>query len=413
MPSRILELRQKLSGSFNNENSLTYVRTHVKAVDGLLSGEKLNINLLPDSLLNTKRFAGTISGTTNFGTVLSIIQAYNNNVESLYAGSYLIANGSVTVNATTGHIVQYNDDSEASATTVKLENGDHLFLVKKDGSAFTWSETPTEPTTGTIKYFDSVEALGAYVIAAAGEKAVLCGFTLIPSSLAEYNSAAGKQDITIADPSYDNFQGLAQAIKETPAWESGDGYSGTVFKVTITGAGTAYYKMVSNGVGEAKYYNSVQNTSQYIWGVVNNTYNLATTSKSGLMSAADKAKLDSLYNYQHPGYSARNLDGGDIQFVADLTVDTLGHVTGASLATIRSASESVSGVVQLSNNTEALAGSIDNKALSPKRAKEMIDKFGSLKQYGVITTSANLTAANNAHPDNAFALFETGITPSI
>lgn len=60
-------------------------------------------------------------------------------------------------------------------------------------------------------------------------------------------------------------------------------------------------------------------------------YDEATTSKSGLLSSTDKAKLDSIAEgankYVHPSYTTR--DNG----IYKITVDNTGHVSGATLVT--------------------------------------------------------------------------------
>lgn len=56
--------------------------------------------------------------------------------------------------------------------------------------------------------------------------------------------------------------------------------------------------------------------------------------------------------YVHPNYTPRNIDGSGLQFVQDFTSDNLGHVTGAVLGTIPSATTSVIGVVRFATSGE-------------------------------------------------------------
>jgi len=84
-------------------------------------------------------------------------------------------------------------------------------------------------------------------------------------------------------------------------------------------------------------------TTMQRWGAVNNTYGTATTSSPGIMSAADKSKLDGIATganaYTHPTHPGDdiNLDTGaltgatvisDLDF--NITSDTQGHITDAN-----------------------------------------------------------------------------------
>ena len=88
-------------------------------------------------------------------------------------------------------------------------------------------------------------------------------------------------------------------------------------------------------------WDSSTDTAQY--SVINNTYAAATTTTAGVMSAADKTKLDgiasSANNYTHPTYDGDdiNLDTGaltgatvisDLDF--NITSDSQGHITDAN-----------------------------------------------------------------------------------
>lgn len=70
-------------------------------------------------------------------------------------------------------------------------------------------------------------------------------------------------------------------------------------------------------------------------------------------------------NYVHPTQSGISLDGGGLSFVSDITVNTLGHVTAASLSTIQSASTSQLGVVELATSAEVITGTDTTRAVTP------------------------------------------------
>lgn len=413
--SRILEIRQKKNGSFNDSNSLVYVKTHKSAVIGLLDGsDKIDISILPNSILGASKNAGSIDANITLANALSAIASAMNNQTSLYAGSFLISNGTNQVSSSTGHTIQYNDENGPSyADSATLEHGDHLYLISSNTNTYKWDEVPSKPS-GTIKYYESIAARNEDNITGVGTNAAVTGFMLVSTNQAGYDAAPSKGTVTLGVGDSPTFDNICKAIEAEglQSWEGGDGITGSGIRVTVDGGFHYYYIMGPNGTGGSiKYYTSAVNNNQYIWGVINNTTPLATNTTAGLMSGADKNKLNSLFNYSHPTGGANvNLDGGDIQFVADLTVNNLGHVTAASLGTIRSSSTSATGIVQLATTGEAQTGTNTTKALTVAAGKALVDRFGSLKQYGTIANDGSV--ANNNHPDEAFALFETGITPA-
>ena len=70
-------------------------------------------------------------------------------------------------------------------------------------------------------------------------------------------------------------------------------------------------------------------------------------------------------NYVHYTQSAISIDGGGLDFVADVEVNTEGHVTSISTATIQNASTTQKGVVELATNTEATTGTDTARAVTP------------------------------------------------
>ena len=98
------------------------------------------------------------------------------------------------------------------------------------------------------------------------------------------------------------------------------------------------------------------------------TYNTATTSENGLMSSADKTKLDGITtganNYTHPTYTARTGKPtanqtpafGGTATVSQITSDATGHITGATDRTIKIpntvASTSANGLMSSTDKTK-------------------------------------------------------------
>ena len=98
---------------------------------------------------------------------------------------------------------------------------------------------------------------------------------------------------------------------------------------TSSAAGTAGYAPAPTAGASNRYLRS-----DGTWAVppdTNTTYTVATTSKNGLMSSADKTKLDGIASgankYTHPSYTARSSG------LYKITVDSQGHVSSVSNVT--------------------------------------------------------------------------------
>lgn len=133
------------------------------------------------------------------------------------------------------------------------------------------------------------------------------------------------------------------------------------------------------------------------WAVINNTYADATIFKKGVVKLAaeddgvsgisttvamtPKATVAAINAraYSHPTYTAKEETFSDVETLSWLHVNSLGHVTSFAKRAIRVASESQTGVIQLASSSEAKAATEVTKAISPLRAKEMIDKFASIE----------------------------------
>ena len=135
----------------------------------------------------------------------------------------------------------------------------------------------------------------------------------------------------------------------------------------------------------------------YTWGIINNTYRDATTSLKGIVRLATeqdgingtsttvamtpKSTVAAINAraYSHPTHTAKNETFSAVETLSALSVNSLGHVTSFAKQAIRVASESQTGVIRLASSSEAKAATVDTKAISPLRAKEMIDKFASIE----------------------------------
>ena len=101
-----------------------------------------------------------------------------------------------------------------------------------------------------------------------------------------------------------------------------------------------------------KVYQAISYSNKHIWGVINNNYDVATTTSSGLMSSVDKIKLDNLNNYIHPSYTTRSIDTSGVDVLDTFTSDAAGHVTTISTRTLPNATTGAAGVMSAADKTK-------------------------------------------------------------
>lgn len=281
----VVDLRQKTT-TFSGDEQLRYVRTHVKAVDGLLDeSDMIDINLIPGELKHGLKHGTNISWSVSlsdsFAHIYDKLELYN---PSVVEGMYCIIDIGGQFIVPAGHIVTNGDDG---------------------GGAI----------TGGASVLITLE----------------------------------KNDWVI--------------------------------------------------------YSGVDASDNKLWAIVNQNYPEATITASGLMSATDKVKLNSLFNYDHPtdGIDV-SLVGSTIKFVSSLSTDEYGHIESASLATIQTGSESQLGVLQLATQTNIRGATLDTtKAISEARAMDVIHYNNFIKTYD------NVEAANASlyHGEGAYVFIKT------
>lgn len=133
------------------------------------------------------------------------------------------------------------------------------------------------------------------------------------------------------------------------------------------------------------------------WGIINNTYQDATTAVKGVVKLATeangtdgtletvamtpKATLAAINAraYSHPTHTAISISAAANETISGVTVNDKGHTTAFTKQTIRSGNETQNGLLQLATTAEAKAATEISKAASPARVKEMIDKFASIE----------------------------------
>ena len=120
----------------------------------------------------------------------------------------------------------------------------------------------------------------------------------------------------------------------------------------------------------------------------NTTYSVATTSSNGLMSAADKKKLDGIAananNYTHPSYT--NKASG----LYKITVDALGHVSAATAV----AKSDITALGIPAQDTTYSTATTSTSGLMSAADKKKLDGIASGANKTVIDSALNSTSTN-------------------
>jgi len=148
-----------------------------------------------------------------------------------------------------------------------------------------------------------------------------------------------------------------------------------------------------------------------LWQIVNHTYPLVTTTAAGLMSAADKLKLNGLSSHPTGGANV-NITLSGLQKLAKLIVNDLGHVTEATIESIQSGTEEQAGVLQLATQQEVRSATVlATKPVSKERVADVVRFIQAIKIYdGQATEAGNLSDANASleHGEGALVLIKVG-----
>jgi uncharacterized protein YqgV (UPF0045/DUF77 family) len=114
------------------------------------------------------------------------------------------------------------------------------------------------------------------------------------------------------------------------------------------------------------------------------TLNGATDTLAGIMTAADKIKLDGLTNYSHPTQTAIDVDTIDatMNVIEKITVDTLGHVTAVGTKTLATATITTDGILSAADKLklEGLLGPQTTFPIDTNTFDGHLITIGGLKQ---------------------------------
>lgn len=416
-----------------------FVATDVAAVNRLLdSNGKININLMHASLLNSKKPIGTINANTNFATLLTAIDAYNGAGNTiLRGGSYFIANGRFTISASAGHIVAYSDETGLPETELTINRGDHLFYIQGGVDSF-WITTasPSGETNLNTRIYADENELASNPPSGAITKAIVDNIKItdlgatassLPWGTASYfNYPSGVdsvQDLHLI------LNGLLSGDATFMDWWN-DYYTDATFNTFYlkcdSGYGNAYYKIEDNSLTKSLsqktyYVAEVSGTYTHRWGIINNTYELATVESAGLMASADKIKLNALYNYEHHSQAAISINTSGVDVIDIMSVDAEGHVTSASKRPLPNVVSGGAAGVMTGADKARLDGMADNatkntaassaevrlgtdnvKFVTPQMAKEAHNWYGNAQYFASLATANAL-----AHPAGTMAFIKT------
>jgi 3,4-dihydroxy-2-butanone 4-phosphate synthase len=346
------ELRQNTGSAFAD---ILYLKTIPAMVDGLLVGGKIADNLLPSYVFGGMRFAGTLSASIALsanpttGTVAALLSAYLASNGGSPIGVYWVATADIAVTSYYGGATypsfSWRGVSEEETTpddpvfAITLEKGDWLICVD------------TGTSEGQDVFF----------------------FSVINNT---YRMASGAVSGLMSSAHYTKLEGIAA---------NANNYSHptqTAIDVNATDNGINVIDRV------------VVNTLGHVTQVVTRDLAAATISTPGHMTAAQATKLAGLSNYSHPTDGANVvMDAGANETIDSVTVDIQGHVTAFTKQTIRSASTSQTGLVELATIEEMKAGTSATLVGAAASVKAAIDFFATLPVY------ASLTAANTDAPN--------------
>lgn len=358
--ARSLEIRKKVLNSFDDPNSLHYVRTHINIVDELLDNDgNIRDEIIPDTAKYGIRMAGSFSGVDS-AAALADIDAYIATKGGISDGCFLVASSNFTITVSTGHTFE---TAGADETGVKIA-GETLDIQQSEWLFY--------------------KGNGA--------------FQILANDYAQSDTA--KWGVVLRASSADASTGTNTSKYMTPS----------LVKSAIATFETNYSHPTQGAIGvntagvEVLDVLSV-NTNGHTTGATKRTLPAATTTAHGVMSSGDKAKLDGIDTganaYSHPTKTSRSYTQSGIKVVASFASDSLGHVTGFTEKDFPTASTTTVGATRLATVAEANAGTVTNRSVTPEGVKSAIDYWQGLPIYADLLTAEG-DVAN--HPDGKLIL---------
>ncbi len=349
-----LELRKKISGSFGNADSVQYVKSHINIVEGLLEGGYIKMSLIPAVLKIGLKPVDTINASTSLATLLASVNGYATTYQVDGKGCYfMISAGPIVITSSANHLIRHSDDNAENETSVTLESNDWLIYMGLNGSTHEWAVQNNSYNEAT---------------------------TTVPGLM----SAADKTKLDGVAANANNYSHPTQTA------------------ISIDTAGVEVMDTLT------------VNTLGHVTAATKRTLANATTGAAGVMSAADKTKLDGIAtgatvgtietNHYLPSVSNINLAPSVTEEFAVIPLDSTGHVILASHTkrAKQAASQTVAGIIEIATTVETYTGADTTRAVSPAGFRESLDYFaGALKIYGTVAL-----ADAASHPDGALVFVQ-------
>ncbi len=344
-----VELRQNTGSAYAD---IIYLKTIPEMVDGLLTDGKITDSLLPNYVFGGMRFTQVFSGFlmppsyTYTADIKTIVDDYVTANGGSTRGCYIIASNAnnYPIKCSVGHVL-YDEEGNsivAEDGSTILETGDWLICINDTGTAWSVINNSYRIASTVVNGLMSSE-----------DKVKLDGIATGANNYAHPTQTAISVDTADTE---------------------------VIDTLTV-------------------------NTLGHVTAATKRTLPAATTSAPGTMSAADKVKLDGIAtganNYTHPAYSAVAYTLTSVETMATFSTDATGHVTGATKQSIRSASTTATGIIELATTTEGKTGTDADRAMSPATTKAAIEYFSGLPVYASLAV-ANADAAN--YPTGKLAL---------
>jgi hypothetical protein len=325
-----VELRR--SNGSNYEDKI-YLKTSVGLVEGLLDeNDKIRASLLPSFVLGSMRFVTIWQDTQNNNLEhlhTNVIDPYITSNGGSARGCYVVVGTTMQVSISNGYTL-FTDELGASGPLpdvsgqITIERGDWLICINDSGKVWAVLNNTYPDATATTK-----------------------GVVQLATEQDGINGTSTK---------------LVMTPKTTVAAINARAYQHPTYTGNDLGSPLTGPEVISD---------INVNSLGHVTGFATRDLTLANLGFTG----------DSNANYYvHPDMTGMptSLTLGPTDHISYISVDKWGHVTTVGKAGLPTAGVSTAGVVTLASSSEAKGGTNNSKALTPARAKEMIDKFASI-----------------------------------
>jgi hypothetical protein len=427
MPAKALDLRMRVSGSFNatNSDSVVYFRTHYDLVEGLMSSGKISESLMPTSVFDGMRFVNVIAGVSLDTTteLKAAMDSYLAVTPGSYRGLFFTTSATVTLTCNAGHTLRPPGVTTPlnGSGSYELTAGDIVTCVNTTGTEFVVTANDHPLASGSVNglmtstHWTKLEGLvsnASHTGDVTGSTALTIAngaVTLAKMANLAANSIMGNNTAGALAP---------KALTKTEVLSFLNVQDGASPNATHTGdvTGATALTIANSAVTLAKMADLAANS---IMG--NNTAGaiapkaLTKSEVLTFLNVQDGASPNATHTGDVTGATALTITNGAVTLtkMAALGAYTMiGNHSGGSATPVALSTTQVRTLLNVADgataNTKASSGDVttgtdDNNFLTVARGKQLNDFFSGLKVYGTI--AADLTTANAAHPDGAIVAF--------